>query len=367
MKRIALIHNNLNFAGGTETCVFVAIDALNEIGIIPDVFAIQNATPQEMKHNFGKPVEYNFREIPGLKYLRHLKRFEIYKYPLINMMTSKINQYDYVINLVGSCIFVPDRKNYILYIHFPDRGFIEYGEQYRSRLGNLYSLPINLLSRASKLGHETKIICNSQFTKNTLLRFYKIDEARIQIIYPPVKIESALNGSTKMDNEVATIGRFYSGKRQLEQIKIASMAPELKFNIIGSTNYSEDYLDQCKNYIDQHNIKNVSLFPNINRSNLVNVLRKSKYFMHNMRNEHFGISTVDAIAQNCVPIVHNSGGQREIVPFRELRFNNANEAVKILKNLIKNDTSEILIKLKDNIKKYSEEKYREGIIRMIKE
>lgn len=367
MKKIALIHNNLNSAGGTEKCVFAAIEALNEESIVPDVFAIQNASPQEIKNIYGKFVKYNFKEIGKLKYLKYLKGFEIYKYPLINMMTSKIANYDHIINFIGSCIFVPNRKNYILYCHFPDRGFIKYSEQYRSGLGKLYSIPINLLSMTSKLGHEIKIVCNSQFTKNTLLRYYKIGEDQVRIIYPPVKIESETHDNIIKKEEVATIGRFTSVKRQLEQIKIASLVPDLIFNIIGSTIYSDSYLNQCETYIKQHNVKNVHLFPNITRYHLIDILKKSKYFMHNMRNEHFGISTVDAIAYGCIPIVHDSGGQKEIVPFDELRFNNTDEAVQILRCLTRKDNSEILIKLKENINKFSEEKYKEDIISMIKE
>jgi glycosyltransferase involved in cell wall biosynthesis len=219
----------------------------------------------------------------------------------------------------------------------------------------------------SKLGHEIKIVCNSQFTKNTLLRYYKIGEDQVRIIYPPVKIESETHDNIIKKEEVATIGRFTSVKRQLEQIKIASLVPDLIFNIIGSTIYSDSYLNQCETYIKQHNVKNVHLFPNITRYHLIDILKKSKYFMHNMRNEHFGISTVDAIAYGCIPIVHDSGGQKEIVPFDELRFNNTDEAVQILRCLTRKDNSEILIKLKENINKFSEEKYKEDIISMIKE
>ena len=36
-------------------------------------------------------------------------------------------------------------------------------------------------------------------------------------------------------------------------------------------------------------------------------------YIHCAENEHFGITIVEAMAAGCVPIVHDSGGPREIV------------------------------------------------------
>ena len=364
-NKIALIHHDLNNAAGTEKCVFTAIDALNEINIIPDVFAIKDATPEKFINNFGKPIKYNFKRIINL----NVKGFEIYKNPLINLLTGKLSQYDHIFNFAGSCLFVPDRKNYILYIHFPDRGLIEHSERYRRGFWKLYSLPVNVLSKISKLGKKITIACNSQFTKSILLQFYKVDESRIHIIHPPVGIESKANDDIEKKEEIATLGRFTSVKRQMEQIEIASFFPDLKFNIIGSVTFShtsDAYFRQCQDYVEKNNMKNVDLFANISRSELISILRASKFFLHNMRHEHFGISTVEAIAQGCIPIVHNSGGQKEIVPFRELRFDDKDEAVEIIRNLRKKDNTEMLSKLKENIKNFSEEKYKHDILGLLK-
>ena len=155
----------------------------------------------------------------------------------------------------------------------------------------------------------------------------------------------------------------------MEQIEIASLFPNLKFNIIGSITFSHSsdaYFRQCQDYAEKNNIKNVNFFVNISRSELISILRTSKFFLHNMHHEHFGISTVEAIAQGCIPIVHNSGGQKEIVPFRELRFDDKNEAIEIIRNLRKKNNAEMLSKLKENIKNFSEEKYKNDILELIK-
>ncbi len=43
------------------------------------------------------------------------------------------------------------------------------------------------------------------------------------------------------------------------------------------------------------------------------LLAKAKVYVHCAQNEHFGITIVEAMAAGCVPVVHNSGGPKEIV------------------------------------------------------
>ena len=52
-----------------------------------------------------------------------------------------------------------------------------------------------------------------------------------------------------------------------------------------------------------------------------------------MREEPFGITTVQGIAAGCIPIVHNSGGQKEIVQDVDLRFESEHEIPGIIRSL----------------------------------
>jgi glycosyltransferase involved in cell wall biosynthesis len=62
-------------------------------------------------------------------------------------------------------------------------------------------------------------------------------------------------------------------------------------------------------------------------------MRASRFFLHSTRNEPFGVSTVQAIGMGCVPVVHDSGGQREVVLADQLRYRDVTEAVEKLRNL----------------------------------
>ena len=81
-----------------------------------------------------------------------------------------------------------------------------------------------------------------------------------------------------------------------------------------------------------------------------------------MINEPFGIVTVQAISAGIIPIVHNSGGQKEVVPIKELRYNKLKEIKNILNHLINNPQ---LIKkyqqvLLSNIEKYKPNNFKDN-------
>jgi glycosyltransferase involved in cell wall biosynthesis len=58
---------------------------------------------------------------------------------------------------------------------------------------------------------------------------------------------------------------------------------------------------------------NARVIVNPNKELYQEVLAKSKIYLHLMKGEHFGITVVEAMSAGCVPIVHDSGGPKEIV------------------------------------------------------
>jgi glycosyltransferase involved in cell wall biosynthesis len=71
---------------------------------------------------------------------------------------------------------------------------------------------------------------------------------------------------------------------------------------------------------------------------LRDVLARAKIYVHCARNEHFGISIVEAMAAGCVPVVHDSGGPREIVTDEVgYRWTIVDKAVEFVSELIADD------------------------------
>ena len=79
-------------------------------------------------------------------------------------------------------------------------------------------------------------------------------------------------------------------------------------------------LTNVQKVIDSLWLTNVHLVPDASEEERDKLLSSSTFFLHSLRSEPFGITTVQGIAAGCIPIVHNSGGQIEIVEDELLRY-----------------------------------------------
>lgn len=207
----------------------------------------------------------------------------------------------------GSLFISPCRKN-ILFVqspaHIPARTFVN-----KLKLINW------------------KIVCNSIFTQSHLQRKLGISSV---VVYPPVDT-GAFGVLRKKEKIIITVGRFFSplhNKKQELLIEIFKKNYQTIFKrwrllIIGGANDKESapIIDKL--------IKISSGFPieikvNISLPQLRFYYAKAKIYWHAAgfgediqaypeKAEHFGITTVEAMAAKAVPVVYASGGQREII------------------------------------------------------
>ena len=91
------------------------------------------------------------------------------------------------------------------------------------------------------------------------------------------------------------------------------------------------YDDLVKNKPD-----NVEIKINITEDDKVELLKKAAIYIHMKRNEHYGISVVEAMSYGLVPVVPESGGPWEdIIEHGRYGygFNSVDEAVEKIKNV----------------------------------
>jgi len=176
-----------------------------------------------------------------------------------------------------------------------------------------------------KLTRFSAIICNSKFTKKYIDKEYGVSS---MVIYPPVDVEKFSLG--KKRNLIISVGRFSKepiyNKKQIEMVKffkkLVAKLPHWRLILIGGL------LEQDKNYFRQ--VKKISgglpidVLSNISFDEVKNYYERVKIYWHATgfgedegdkpaAMEHFGISTVEAMAAGCVPIVYDGGGQKEII------------------------------------------------------
>jgi glycosyltransferase involved in cell wall biosynthesis len=207
-------------------------------------------------------------------------------------------------------------------------------EHFQGILGSMYTLPLKIIyaGRAKKVT-DGVFIANSNYTATEILKLYRsLQRNRVRVIYPPCRIHDHPGGG-KRDLDFVSLGSFVSDKRQLEQLKIARSLRDHNFTLIGGLK-SRRYFRKCEDFIEKHRLSNVKLCPDASRETVGNLLSRSKVFLHTKRNEHFGVSTVESISHGCLPLVHDSGGSREIVPIGGLRFQNTEEAIHLSRKLL---------------------------------
>jgi glycosyltransferase involved in cell wall biosynthesis len=111
------------------------------------------------------------------------------------------------------------------------------------------------------------------------------------------------------ENLVVTVGRIVPEKRFHLFVELARMVPKTKFVAIGSLpDGTSDYYEVLRRTAPE----NVSFVLSPLRK-VKDLLGRAMAYIHCAQNEHFGITIVEAMAAGCVPVVHDSGGPREIV------------------------------------------------------
>lgn len=194
-----------------------------------------------------------------------------------------------------------------------------------------------------------QLIANSKYTKKWIEKRWELDPD--EIVYPPVDMK--YKGEVKKENIILSVARFEEtgSKKQKELVKIfEKLKPQgWKLVLAGGSMKNNRYLKRLKEMIKRRNL-NVEVRENIANSDLKKLYAQSKIFWHacglgvNEKKypnliEHFGMTTVEAMQNSCVPVVINGGGQREIVDHGKngFKFKNEGQLVKFTKKLIDSD------------------------------
>lgn len=192
-----------------------------------------------------------------------------------------------------------------------------------------------------------KFVYNSKFTQNIL---EKSLPKKGVVIYPPIDTKG-FKSSVKKENMILSVGRFDSpshAKRQdilIEGFKklIKETQTNYKLVLAGGLSGEDKELQGLKARAKGLPIEFVV---NPSFEKLVSLYSKAKIFWHAAgfeidekespdKVEHFGMTTVEAMAAGCVPVVCNKGGQKEIIiPGTGFLWNTISELVKYTLQLI---------------------------------
>jgi glycosyltransferase involved in cell wall biosynthesis len=362
--------------GGGERVGATLIEALNEVGVVPDVFTIAPVVKEYFNSFYGKELDYKLMPLLPIR----LKIFGIYQRILTGIFSFRLKGYDIVLNTTG--IYTPlmltsKLKRNIIYVYNPvvmikNQKYVpktlSISKYEKSLFWKMYYTPYKAILKHSLENVKAELLAVSRFTKWRLKKFAGMES---KVVYPPVDIKkfSVVFGNGKRDG-VISIGRFTPEKDHILQLKMAEKLPNVTFRLCGSakTPYYLRWFKHIKAKAEEKGLKNVEFYPNIPISDLIKLIGKSKIFIHTMRYEDFGLTTCEAIAGGCIPCVIDSGGQKESVLFKELRFRNIKQAVSIIQQIntmSETDLASLRIKLFAHVKQFDEQNFKKNMLDVI--
>jgi len=111
-------------------------------------------------------------------------------------------------------------------------------------------------------------------------------------------------------NLVVTVGRAVPIKRLEIFWEVASLCPEYEFAMLLTR---DPHVVEYSNDLARGSPPNGKTIIDPLKATYDKYLGEAKVYLHTMKDEHFGITIVEAMSAGCVPIVHDSGGPKEIV------------------------------------------------------
>lgn len=154
------------------------------------------------------------------------------------------------------------------------------------------------------------MLANSTFTAERVAQLWRVATEEIAVLPPPFHAIPNGRGSTERAATVVSLGAFLPAKRQDEQLLIAAQMPDVQFVLAGRST-RRPYMTQLRRRATR--LTNVVLRVDPSDGERDELLRGAAVFLHTRRGEHYGIAIAEAISAGCVPVVHDSGGARDLV------------------------------------------------------
>lgn len=281
----------LHVLGGGERYILQMASLLSQDHIV-DVFG-EKKLQRKAERFFGLNLsKINFLSWETSKTKRILK-------------TKEYDRFFYVTD--GSLFISLAGKNYLI-VQVPQKSMYDWN-----------------LAAQIKLFSWPNVLVYSQYVKNYIDKWWKVKS----LIFPPAVNNKEFQTRPK-ENIILSVGRFFplphSKKQEVLVHAFKKMREdglkEWKLVLAGGVDeQAKDYLNMIK---EKAKSLPVDVRTNLSYSDLLDLYSRAKVYWHaagfgqNLekypeRAEHFGITTLEAMASGCVPLVYPAGGQREIV------------------------------------------------------
>jgi glycosyltransferase involved in cell wall biosynthesis len=356
-----IVHISLNARGGGERLAVATIKAISSMGIDVELSTVEKPDIPLIQDAFGTSLDGDIKKIRTLNILQ--------KYSARN--------YGLTVNTHGDMLpfYHKDfsKKNAITYCHYPIASYlIDCADpEYLAVLQNMCL--VGMISATSNGYYDTvrsayikmmlnsTVLTNSEFSRKAIFKTFGVDST---IIPPPVDVDIFRDrclASKVRDDSILIISRIHPTKKIENAIHLAKLLRQNSvgtcMNIVG--NMPPDgtgYFNYLKDLVRNYGIEDFVRFEiNVTFDRLLDLLCRSKVYVHPLPGEPFGISTVEAMSAGIIPVVPDIGGHTEFVPAK-YQFHTYREGVDAIAAALAARSSE-RIKLSHSTDKYSATNY----------
>ena len=236
----------------------------------------------------------------------------------------------------------------ILYVHYPSlaqhwTSLMDWGDrpllQQLSLLMRGKLRPWVFVSRYSvERMKRCRILTNSDWTAARIRECYGVPS---QTVYPPVTAAPDQVPWHLREESFAVVGRLNHLKRFDWIIDVLDNVRQrhstLGLHMVGTRDSGPEADAYYHSLVEQARTRSdwVSLHEGLSRVDLLKLLGRVKYAIHAKEDEHFGIAPAEALLAGCILLVHDSGGQVEIVGHdSRLCFSDREDAIQKIDRLL---------------------------------
>jgi glycosyltransferase involved in cell wall biosynthesis len=174
----------------------------------------------------------------------------------------------------------------------------------------------------------------SEYTTQWIWRYWRRNS---EILYPPVDVESFTVGEKRL--QILNVGRFFAGNHNKKHLVMVDAFKQMvdqgltgwTLHLAGGSTPGDEHQAYLASIFEQAKGYPIEIHPDIPFSELSRMYSTSAIYWHASgfgeddqrepeKFEHFGITTVEAMAAGCVPVVIAKGGQPETVKHGENGF-----------------------------------------------
>ena len=175
-----------------------------------------------------------------------------------------------------------------------------------------------------------KVISVSKSNQNDILKNTTIKCSKIELIYNAVPEIPNLKFEKK--RQVLSVGEInketYYRKGLDRYIAVAKSLIDVNFYHIGKWTDTKGNLDRSYfNYVKSIAPKNMIFLGYVSDNELIEYYKSSKVYIQLSRHEAFGVSVIEALSYQCVPIVTNCYSLPEVINGNGYVVANIDEAV----------------------------------------